>query len=254
MRRLKAIVAAAAALALAGEARANQISATYEGVAFGVLPFGRAGVDLSVRDDRYEARGRLNTTGLAALFSKAHADAAAHGSLADGAPAPARYSVKHQYMGAARDLSIDWAAADVAVDARPAFRVPGDPAPSAAQRRAGRDPVSTLAAMGIAVAKDRRCDGTWRVFDGHYVYDLTLQTLGPGRYRHDALDLPVLRCRLHQQRIAGYEKPEHLAHAMAPAEIWFATPPGAKAAIVARVTSQLPLGTATIRLTGLSVR
>lgn len=244
----------AVALACIGEANAQTIVAEYEGNAYGVVALGRARLETKITDGRYDAVGTMQTVGLAALFGRALITARADGRIGAGHVIAGHYALDHNYRNARRIWDIDWTVAPVRVVSDPDIPYTGDIPPTEEQRRAGRDPVATLVAMSAHVAHTGRCDATFRVFDGLYVYDLTMRDKGAGRLRRGAIDLPVLRCRLTQKRIAGYTARSDLAKALPEAEISFAIDPALPIAIFTRFTSHLPLGAATISLARLERR
>jgi hypothetical protein len=247
MFRRTILLAALLLASLAAPASAQTFRMEYEAVAYGILPFGRASIDATVESGRYQASAFLRTTGLAALVARARAQATSRGRYgADVGMAPARYDLDHEHMGH-RNSWVDWSGKTVALDSTPIFRDRGDPPANEAQKRAGRDPLSSLLTMGAHVARTQRCDGVFRVFDGLYVYDISLRQIGEGRFERADIDWPVVRCGLLQRRVAGYGSPGDLAKTMQ-AELWFAIRPDAPFAIPVRVSQRLPLGVATVRL------
>jgi hypothetical protein len=240
----------AALLTLIGPAQAQSVRVEYEGVAYGVLPFGQASVEYRAADGAYEARAQIKTSGFAALFARALIDARSSGTL-DGELRPALYRLDHHYLGVHRQVSVDWRADGVGAKAEPAYSYPGDPEPTQAQRREGRDPAATLLAMGAQIARTKSCDGRFRVFDGRYIYDLMLRAAGEGAYALGERRIPVVKCRLQQRRVAGYRRPEDLQKMLPEAEIWFAADM-APIALPVRVSSRLPLGVAVIKATAIA--
>ncbi len=256
MRVRQVCIGALLALAwcLPAQVQARTLQMEYDGAAYGVIQLGRARIEATVSGATYAARGDLETAGLAALFSDARAIGASTG---DQAPFPLRartYSLDHAYRGEKRTWLVDWSQAPVAVATAPGNPFQTEVPPTEAQRREGRDPLSTILAMGAHITQTGRCDGVFRVFDGLYVYDMTMRSAGNGRYRRRGIDLPVVKCALRQQRVAGYRFRADLEKKLPEAEIWFGTPPGAPFAVLARFSSRLPLGVATISLTSYGER
>jgi len=233
-------------------ASAQRVRLEYRGVAYGVFEFGHARIDARVSPEAYDGAASINAVGLAALFGETRLSARVRGLHATEGLAPSFYELDHLYRGLQRNSSIDWTLPQVAVAATPNFPYPGDPAPSEVQRRDGRDPLSTILWMGVRFHRTRTCDGAFRIFDGRYVYDVTLTPGQEGRYRRGALDWPVTRCGLRQRRVAGYRRPEDLERRTPPGEIWFAVRPDLPFAVPARVSSALPLGVASINLISLT--
>ena len=244
-----------AAPAFAQTPAGESFTAEYDGAAYGVIALGKAQVSATASDNRYDATGKLHTVGLAVLFGKAAADAAATGRLADGVASPSVYTLLHDYHGGIRHLRVEWGGPRVAITSDPPRDYHGDIPTTDAQQREGRDPLSTMITLGAHVAATGRCAGSFRVFDGFYVYDLTMSDAGPpGRYRRGDIDLPVVRCTMRQKRVAGYARRADLDKALPPASIWFAILPDMPIAVLTRFSTGLPLGEATISLTHLEQR
>lgn len=231
-------------------AAAERFVMRYEANAYGVLPFGRAQVQLDLEGDRYQANASLQTRGLAALVARASLSARSAGKWSVSGAVPQRYTLDHQYRGR-RLSSIEWSGDRVVQTADPAFTELGNPAPTEEQRRVGRDPLAALLTMA-SLSRAERCVGSLRVFDGLYVYDLHLSPAGEGSVAQGDVRWRVVKCALRQQRIAGYHQPSDLNKRMQPGEIWFAVDTGLPFAVPVRVTTHLSLGPATIRLTGFS--
>lgn len=239
-------------LLAAAPAHAQTFTADYEGSAYGVVALGKARLTATAGDGRYEATGAMRTVGLAALFGKAIIAATSAGGIAAGATRPTLYTLDHDYLDVRRLLRLDWSTPEVSIAWTPPRPYSGEIPTSEAQRREGRDPLSTLVTMGAHVAATGQCAGVFRVYDGVYVYDFTMRAgKGAGRYRHGDIDLPVLRCTLQQKRVAGYARRSDLAKELPVADIWFAVLPGEPVALMTRFSSGLPLGAATISLTRL---
>ncbi len=253
MIRSLAAILALAWCACVAPASAQSVRLEYSGVAYGLVEFGRARIDARFGEEAYDGSASINAVGLAVLFGQTRLSARVRGVRAPEGFSPTFYELDHLYRGLQRNSSIDWLASQVTVRATPNFPYPGDPAPSEAQRREGRDPLSTLLSMGVYFHQTRACDRTFRIFDGRYVYDVTLTQGEAGRYRRGAFDWPVTRCGLRQQRVAGYRHPEDLERRTPPGEIWFAVRPDVPFAVPVRVSSALPLGVASINLTAFTV-
>jgi hypothetical protein len=241
-------LAALAALICAGPAFADRYRLEFDGGAYGVIPLGRATLDISVEDGRYRAAATIRSEGLAALFDRTDLSASADGTVAAGRVNWGRYGLDHSYARKRRIVAIVNGGGGPEVLATPSFGFPGDPAPTPEQKRQGRDPLSAIVSMAVQVAETGRCDGTTRVFDGRYIYDLSLRREGEDRHRGGGYDGRVLKCKMRQVRIAGYRVPSDLKKRLPEGEIWFALDTGAAFAPPVRVSAPLPLGHATIRL------
>ena len=249
-----AMIALVGVLLAPWSARAQSMVMEYDGTAYSVIKVGHARIEANMADGRYDAQGSLTTAGFAILFSDARALGKAHGSLIDHDVRPDRYELNHTYQGVRRDWLVSWLSPSVSVSTSPAFPFSDLAPPTEAQRREGRDPLSTILSMGASVAATDRCEGVFRVFDGLYIYDMILRDKGPGRYQHHDIDWPVRRCAIRQKRIAGYESRSDLAKELPESEIWFARRPGSPVAVLTRFSSHLPLGEATIALSSFSMR
>lgn len=240
---------AAAALGLAEPARAERYALEFDGLAFGFIPLGAATIDIAVSDDGYVSRATIRSGGLSALFERTDLSARAQGALRDGAVRPERYQLDHSYSRKRRVSDMRFTADGVDALITPPHGDPEEIRPTAPQTRGARDPLSSLTAMAVDVARTGRCHGAYPTFDGRFRYDLTLRPEGPDTHRGGGYDGPVLKCRLQYRPVAGYRTPERFARRIPEAEIWFALSPGARIAPPVRVSAPLPLGRAGIRLT-----
>jgi hypothetical protein len=235
--------------ALAPTAAAQTFQLEYGGRAYGVVPLGRAEIEVSVDSDSYEITAGLASSGLVDLFERTRLTASAFGVMQAGTPAWETYALDHHYSGKHRRVFLNRTAEGVEAVISPTYRVWGDPPATAAQQAASRDPLSSLMALGAHVGANRRCDGVFPTFDGRFHYRLSLSGGRVARFREGGYDGPALRCTLRFEPVAGYERDEG-GDGGTPArgEIWFALLDDSAFAPPLRVTAPLPLGGASISL------
>ncbi len=249
MRRLSALLAVAAALA-AGPAHADRFALEYEGAWFGVATLGSARLDIAVGDTLYDATATLKSGGLLRLFEKSDLLAAASGEVTPQGLRWRRYDLDHSYSKKRRVTSMRLGD-DNAFRAliTPNYRVWGVPPASDADKRTSRDPLSSLVAMSMDVARTGTCTGAYPTFDGRFRYDLVLSGGRRGGYDKGGYDGPVLKCRLRYVQVAGYElKNENERRRLPEGDIWFALVEGANVAPPVRVEMPAPVGSAVISL------
>lgn len=244
-----ALLAAPAAGAQTPPVTTEELVLEFDGGAYGVIPLGKASIRLRMDDAAYRASATLESGGLAALFDRTLLSAQASGSAAG--MSWRQFNLDHSYARKRRVTFLENGPGGVAGVITPMFSNPGEPPPTAAQKAAARDPLSTLAAMAAQVAATGACDGVYPTFDGRFLYNLTLAREGEGRMRAAGFDGPVLKCKMRYQPIAGYRAGTDMGRRIPQGEIWFGRIDGARFAPPVKVSAPLPLGSAAIRLTSL---
>jgi len=236
----------ALACVLASPAHADRVLLTFDGSAYGFIPLGRAALDISVEGDQYRAAAQIQSGGLAALFDRTDLRAVATGESTPDV-GWRTYDLDHSYARKRRVVALR-ATAD-GIDARitPPFRISINP-PTDADKRGARDPVSSLVAMSVSVARTGTCTGVFPTFDGRFRYDLLLRVEGRDRHRGGGYDGPVLKCKMRYAPVSGYDTPAQMSRRIPEGEIWFALDGDATFAPPIKVTAPLPLGHAAIRL------
>jgi hypothetical protein len=244
------ILLALGALALATPARADRLHLLYEGRAWGVAPLGEAVLDFSLREDGYRVGARLDSGGLLKLFDNSRLTAEAEGGLSAAGPVWARYDLDHAYAKKRRVTAMRYDGQIVNVEVDPIYRNLGEPPASEEQKRAARDPLSSILAMGMQVARTRTCEGAYATFDGRHLYNLTFAGGKPGRYDTDGYDGPVLKCNVRYEPVAGFEKKQakESRKKTPKAEIWFALTDDPAFAPPVKIELPLGLGRASISL------
>jgi hypothetical protein len=230
-------------------AKPQRLLLEYDGGAYGVIPLGRATLDLSLdADGAYRAGATIRSSGLAALFDTTRLEAEALGRVQSSVLGWTNFRLDHAYARKRRVTYLQPTADDVAAMITPTFSDAGNPPPTPAQRREARDPLSSLMAMAVQVGMSGRCDGTFPTFDGRYRYDLTLRRVGEGRFEAEGFDGRVQRCRIRYRPVAGYRTPRDMEKRIPEGEIWFALDAADGYAPPVRMAAPLPLGWAAIRL------
>ncbi|MDX2235904.1 MAG: DUF3108 domain-containing protein [Hyphomonadaceae bacterium] len=239
-----------ALLAAPAPAHAERFALEYEGAWLGVASLGTARLDMAVGDTLYDATATVKSGGLLRLFEKTDLLAAASGVLTPAGPRWRRYDLDHSYSRKRRVTSLRLSEDDAfRALITPNYRVWGDPPASDADKRASRDPLSSMIAMAMDVARTQRCAGAYPTFDGRFRYDLVLS--GGTRANHDrgGYDGPVLKCRMRYVQVAGYDtRNENERRRLPEGEIWFALVPESNVAPPVRVAMPAPVGSAVISL------
>jgi hypothetical protein len=246
---IAAFLAAPAAMAQTAPANAEELVLEFDGGAYGVIPLGKASIRLRMDEAAYRAAGSIESGGLAALFDRTLLSAQSSG--ATSGMAWRQFNLDHSYARKRRVTFLENGPSGVSGLITPMFSNPGEPPPTAAQKAAARDPLSTLAAMAAQVAATGACDGVFPTFDGRFLYNLTLTREGEGRMRAEGFDGPVLKCKMRYQPVAGYRAGTDIGRRIPQGEIWFGRIDGARFAPPVKVSAPLPLGSAAIRLTRL---
>ena len=245
---MRAAAFAALILGFASPAHAERYILDYRGEAFGVAPLGAATLDAEIGDAEYRAASTLRSGGLLALFERTTLSALAEGSLISGEVRAGRYDLNHFYSRKHRTITLQWSNGGVQSAIAPTYRLWGDPPATEAQRNAARDPLSTLLAMGVDVARTRRCAGAYPTFDGRFYYRMTLSGGRTTEFDSGGFDGRAVRCTLRYEPVSGFESDDggrrmHVRRG----EIWFGLVSDAFAPPV-RITVPLPVGSASIEL------
>lgn len=235
----------------ASPARAERYVMDYRGAVFGVIGLGDVTLDINVTGDRYFVSSRLRSGGLLALFERTRLTASASGYVTAGGDVSWRsYSLDHHYSGKRRVVEMRRAPGQLDVQITPNYRLWGEPPASDQQRYDSRDPLSSLVAMSVSVARTRRCDGDFPTFDGRFHYRLELRGgRYQRRYRDGGYDGPILKCTLRYVPVSGFERNDGGRRNRIPrGEIWFALIEDAPFAPPVRAFSPLPIGRAGVSL------
>ena len=239
-----------AALLCATPARADRFALDYEGTWLAVASLGAARLDIAVGDDGYDATASIHSGGLLRIFESTDLVAASTGAVTPAGVRWRRYDLDHSYSSKRRVTSMRLSDDNVfRALITPNYRVWGTPPASDADKRASRDPLSTLVAMSTTIARDPRCEGTYPTFDGRFRYDLVLSGGSRGHYNGGGYDGPILKCRLRYAPVAGYDtRNENERRRLPEGDIWFALVPDADIAPPVRVSMPAPVGHAVISL------
>lgn len=162
----------------------------------------------------YEVRATARSVGLVGVLFDMELASLATGTVAGGAGGaalrPSGYASDSTFNGDPRSIRLAYLEDGT---------VAAEIVPSAEEEDRGRvpaaltldtlDPLSALLAMGAAPRADGiPCADTVAVFDGRRRYDLRLERVGtehvePG---FTAYEGPALRCRVHLDRVAGFQR------------------------------------------------
>lgn len=249
MRTSAAAMASAMAMAIAAPAHADRVLLTFDGSAYGVIPLGRAAMDISLNDDGYRATAQIKSGGLAALFDRTDLRGVATGAAAGPSVTWRTYDLDHAYARKRRVVALRATPSGPEAQITPAFR-PSIHPPTADEKRVARDPISSIVAMSVAVARSGTCAGAFPTFDGRFRYDLVLRVEGRDRHAGGGYNGPVLKCKMRYVPVSGYDTPDAMRRRIPEGEIWFALDGDMGFAPPVRVTAPLPLGHAAIRLAG----
>ena len=140
--------------------------------------------------------------------------------------------------------------AGVLTDVNPIWRNLGTPPASDEQKRAARDPLSSIVAMGMTIARTKKCDGAFATFDGRFLYTLTFSGGKQAPYKTEGYDGRVIKCVVHYNPVAGYEpkNKKESKKKIPKAEMWFALTDNPDFAPPVRMILPLGLGNANLTL------
>lgn len=248
-RRLLAIIAAACALC-ATPAYADRFALEYDGNLFGIAPLGGVTFDISAGHDDYDVKATLRTGGLLRLFERTDIVARTEGRIENGSVRWERYDLDHTYSGKHRVTSMQLSPDGVfSAQITPNYRDWGAPPATDEDRLTSRDPLSSLAAMSVDVARTRRCEGAYATFDGLTRYDLVLSGGEVRRFNGGGYEGPALRCRMRYVQLRGFNPVNENERRRQPeGEIWFALADNSSIAPPVRTLIPTPFGRAGIHL------
>jgi hypothetical protein len=234
-------------------AHAERYILAYRGAVFGIVDLGDVTLDIQADATAYEVTATLRSSPLMSLFERTRLSAQAEGQIdADGSVRWSSYALDHHYARKHRTVSMRTTSEGVEAQIVPNYRLWGDPPTSDAQRRASRDPLSSLVAMSVQAARTHACAGDYPTFDGRFHYRLELRGGEMRRVDDDGFKGYALRCRLRYVPVAGFEPADGGRRNRIPeGEIWFALIDGAPIAPPIRASSPFAIGRAGLHLTRL---
>ena len=240
---------------LHGQAAAAPASAPlhmrYEAFALG-FPVVRFDFRLDQDDRAYALGGTVRTQGLLRLFYRFDMQTESAGSFAGGAPAPRFHEQKLRIRGHDRSARLDYAGDGSVATALVPPEDAGRPRPSPPQIRGTLDPLSTLLAIGRAVAAAGRCTGRFAVYDGRRRYDLVLADDGVERLERSpayAYAGEVRRCSVAAVKIAGFSWDQDYSPHTSSGRVWLASPRPGAPALPVRIEFGSSWGFVSVRLT-----
>lgn len=241
--------AALAALFAPTPAHAARFTLEFESSALGFVPLGAITLDLNVEDSAYSASARVQSGGLLSLFERTTIVANADGAMDNGAVRWRSYWLDHTYSRKHRTTAMQASDGGITSQITPTYRLWGEPPASDAQKAAARDPLSSLVAMTVDVARLRACNADYLTFDGRFLYRLELRGGAPDRVEAGGYDGPALRCTLRYVPVAGFEPDDAGRRGRVPSgEIWFALMDNVPFAPPVRMRLPVGIGSAHIAL------
>lgn len=239
---MRALLATLLLLFAAPLAAAERFALDYRASTIGVLPLGEVTLDFDITPESYTVDATLRSRGLLSLFEPTRLVARAQGRIEGGAVRWSRYDLDHHYSRKHRTIAMMPTAEGVSATIEPNFRLWGEPPASNEQKRASRDPLSSLIAMALDVQRTRRCDSDYPTFDGRFHYRLELRDGRSDRVDAGGYEGPSLHCRLRYVAVSGFEARDGGRRRIPEGDIWFALVDNAVLAPPVRI--RLPLGIA----------
>lgn len=239
----------AAFLAWSSPAAADRFALRYDGFALGLLHIGDISVDVDVSADTYEISTALRSRGMMNWFERTNLTAQAGGLIENGVVRWLRYDLDHHYSRKHRQIALRMGEdGAIAADIQPVFSSWGEPQTTDEQRRASRDPLSSVVAMAIDVGQSRRCEGAYPTFDGRFHYVLELSGGDIDDFRSGGYEGDVLKCTLAYRAVAGFEPRDNGRRRVPRGQVWFALVADSRFAPPVRINMPLSSGGASVRL------
>lgn len=236
-------------LFVAAPAAADRFLLRYDGAGLGYIPIGNMTVDADVDDQSYTITVTMASGGLLNFFERTNIEATSAGALDGNVVHWRQYNLDHHYSRKHRTVVMN-VGDDGAVSATitPTYRIWGTPPASDEQRRAARDPLSTMVAMSIDAGATRRCGGGYLTFDGRFLYRLELTGGQVEHFYGGGYSGDVLKCKLAYVPVAGFEQRDGGYRQVRNGQVWFALAPNARFAPPVLISTPLSVGAAVIRL------
>ncbi|MEM7170422.1 MAG: DUF3108 domain-containing protein [Pseudomonadota bacterium] len=246
----------AAALLGLGPAKADERTYAYQ-VAWGHLTLAEAHVDYQEDQDRYHLESRGETKGFLAMFFSWQGEAETHGRFIEGQRQPQRHNHLGMWEERTRQTQVTWPddGKSPVTQNQPAPNLE-EVTPVPAESLAGTvDPFSLLLTTMDRLARDGRCAGAAKLWDGRRRYDLEILHLGEEELISDrpwAYQGPAVICSFKANRIGGFwrdneEWREAQENESTPPKVWAAQIEPGEWAIV-RAEVETPYGTVVARL------
>jgi hypothetical protein len=244
-----AFVATAALALFSAPAHADRFALEYDGNLFGIAPLGGITFDISTGANDYDVKATMRTGGVLRWFEKTDIAANAEGRIVDGAVRWERYFLDHLYSGKRRQTAMQLNGGVYSAEITPIYRDWGEPPATEEDRVTSRDPLSSLAAMAVDVARTRTCTGAYATFDGLTRYDLVLTGGEVRKFEAGGYEGPALKCRMRYVQLRGFNPSNPNERRRQPeGEIWFALAEDSNVAPPVRVVIPTPFGRAGIHL------
>lgn len=230
-------------LACAAPAHAERFALEYDGHAFGVAPVGKVTFDFTIDGEGYDVISTVRSGGVLKMVGKQDVTGKSEGVITNGLPRWTSYVTTTETKRKTRTTTMTRNGEAVTVDVQPHYGGLGDPPASEVQKRAAYDPLNVFMAMGMQAQRTKTCAGRFPTFDGRYYYELVLspdagiQTVKEGGYNG-----PVLKCKMQQVPIAGYDAEQKAEQKANPPNgaLWFALVKNAQIAPPIRMLLPVP--------------
>ncbi|HAT35550.1 MAG TPA: hypothetical protein DCS82_07530 [Rhodospirillaceae bacterium] len=213
---------------IACSAAAQPIKLSYEGY-LGPFYILSATVDLDLRNGRYRVITEGETKGFASWFFSWTNRAISEGTRENGTVKPESHRMRAHWNDKQRSAYLKYGEGGPAVETiiPPAGEVENPPVPSTLIANTV-DPLAMALKLIVAMAKDKECPGTYRVFDGRRRYDLSFT---PGEQTDLSENASTIfsgtaqSCVMGIHRIAGFWKDSKLVtKTKTDARVWLAKP------------------------------
>jgi len=244
-----AVSAAVPALGLvafpAAAAEPGPLVLHYEAFAAG-LPVVMFDFRLDESGSAYTVDGHIRTVGLLGLFYRVELRAQSQGERAGEAMRPHVHEQVLTTQGKDRVARLEYPGDGTVTAHLVPAEDSGRPQPTPQQTVDTLDPLSTILAIGHALAGAERCAGRFPVFDGRRRYDIVLtdDDVRGARTKDGAL-----RCRAQAIKIAGFSFDQDYQPRTNNGHVWLASPRPGAPALPVRIDFDGSWGLVEVRMT-----
>jgi len=235
----------------------TKLDAAYTATLLG-LPIGQISWALELRDNRFAAIASGTISGLLRIFSDAHGDVAAHGTLSRGRPVNSSFALKIFAGKWSDEVRILFSGNKVKeyYATAPAKPNPVQIPLTDASLLGAVDPMTAMFAYipgNGETTVPQACEHDVPVFDGHTRYDLRLAFGRFDKVKTDAgYQGPVVVCAVKFFPVAGYDPKHFLVTYLAAQrdiEIWLAPVARTRFLVPYRMSMRTPMGLGLLQAT-----